>query len=410
MTIVAAAFRQDPKQLFRRLDALFGAIDGSRSKKRLLESFLDELFASFGDDLRILSGALYVERGASFVQQKRVNGETSAFRKELEPATPCLELLMQHLTYIYPRADDPASPAQVGVLPAGPASAILVGEPPRRAAFFFQFGDGWDHEWADFALNTIRAALGARMADQYIRGTMREAAQIQKSLLVDKPPSMPGYDIASRSVAAEEVGGDFYDFIPLDSEVLGVAVGDASGHGLPAALLVRDVVTGLRMGLERDLKMIPVFTKLNRVIHRSNLTSRFISVFYGELEVNGNLMYVNAGHPPPLLFAKDKVSELTLGGTVIGPMPEATFKRGFAHVDRGGILLMSTDGLVERTNGRGEQFGTERLKAAVRKAGDAPAQVVLERVFEACHAFGAGRSWEDDATAVVVRRNLKKPE
>ena len=93
-----------------------------------------------------------------------------------------------------------------------------------------------------------------------------------------------GYDLAARSVAADEVGGDFYDFEDFGSDMLGVSIGDASGHGLPAALLVRDVVTGLRMGIEKELKVAHVFEKLNRVIHRSRLSSRFVSVFYGELE------------------------------------------------------------------------------------------------------------------------------
>ena len=88
--------------------------------------------------------------------------------------------------------------------------------------------------------------------------------------------------------------------------MLGVSIGDASGHGLPAALLVRDVVTGLRMGIEKELKVAHVFEKLNRVIHRSRLSSRFVSVFYGELEADGNLVYVNAGHQPPILFFKEE--------------------------------------------------------------------------------------------------------
>ena len=92
------------------------------------------------------------------------------------------------------------------------------------------------------------------------------------------------------------MGGDFYDFHDLGEGTLGIAIGDASGHGLPAALLVRDVVTGLRMGIEKELKVAHVFEKLNRVIHRSRLSSRFVSVFYAELDRDGNLVYVNAGH------------------------------------------------------------------------------------------------------------------
>ena len=88
--------------------------------------------------------------------------------------------------------------------------------------------------------------------------------------------------------------------------MLGLSIGDASGHGLPAALLVRDVVTGMRMGIEKELKVAHVFEKLNRVIHRSRLSSRFVSVFYGELEADGNLVYVNAGHQPPILFFREQ--------------------------------------------------------------------------------------------------------
>src|SRR4029079_5329813 len=120
-----------------------------------------------------------------------------------------------------------------------------------------------------------------------------KAAGIQESLLVEEPPDFAGYEIASHSVAAEEVGGDFYDFLVFDDELLGFSIGDASGHGLPAALQVRDVVTGLRMGIEQDLKVGEVLARLNRVIHRSNLSSRFVSVFYGELDSGGNMVYVN---------------------------------------------------------------------------------------------------------------------
>ena len=186
---------------------------------------------------------------------------------------------------------------------------------------------------------------------------------IQQSLLVEEPPPFAGYEIAARSVPAEEVGGDFFDFLPFDDELLGLAIGDASGHGLPAALLVRDVVTGLRMGIEKDLKIAQVFARLNRVIHRSNLTA-FISVFYGELEASGNIVYINAGHPPPLIFSKKgPVTGLATGGTVIGPLPEARFLHGHARLDPGDVLVLCTDGILERRNPDGEFFGEERLRA-----------------------------------------------
>jgi phosphoserine phosphatase RsbU/P len=263
-------------------------------------------------------------------------------------------------------------------------------------------------EEVDFVLNTVRSALGSRLQDLRVRGSFREAAEIQQSLLVEEPPDFPGYDIACRSVAAEEVGGDFYDFHMFDSEMLGLSIGDASGHGLPAALLVRDVVTGLRMGIEKELKVAHVFSKLNRVIHRSNLSSRFVSVFYGELEADGNLIYVNAGHQPPLLFRdpskRPAELELTIGGTVIGPLPEVQFRRGISRILPGEVLVLCTDGILERRDPAGEFFGVERLVSMVRASPGATAGALLESIFSAAFEFGAGRSWEDDATIVVVRR------
>jgi len=171
---------------------------------------------------------------------------------------------------------------------------------------------------------------------------------------------------------------------------------------------VRDVVTGLRMGLERELKIAHVFTKLNRVIHRSTLSSRFVSVFYAELEKNGNLIYVNAGHQPPLLFdtGKDRVIELTTGGTVIGPLPEVRFHRGMAYLRPGDLLVMCTDGILERRAKDGTFFGEERLREVVRQHRTAGATAILEAIFDAAETFGAGRAWEDDATVVVVLRQL----
>jgi sigma-B regulation protein RsbU (phosphoserine phosphatase) len=192
--------------------------------------------------------------------------------------------------------------------------------------------------------------------------------------------------------------------------MLGLSIGDASGHGLPAALLVRDVVTGMRMGIEKELKVAHVFEKLNRVIHRSRLSSRFVSVFYGELERDGNFVYVNAGHQPPILFfrhlrpGQPGELELTIGGTVIGPLPEARFRRGFARIHPGEVLLLLTDGIIERRDKAGEFFGLDRVRAIAREMQAQPAQAILDRLFAAALAWGEGRPWEDDATIVVLRR------
>jgi phosphoserine phosphatase RsbU/P len=395
--------RPEPKLLYRRLDRLFGAWKLGRPPRELLETFLDEFFAALAEPLRLRGGALYSERRDGFELLKQV-GPIPASADFIATNAAPLALLFKHRVYIFAEPDAPHVPSRLGILPWGTSAALLVGRRPHRHAFFFTLGDGWTREELDFSLNTVRAALGSRLMEERVRGSFAEAAEIQQSLLLEEAPDFPGYQIACRSLPAEEVGGDFYDFVPFDSEMLAVSVGDASGHGLPAALLVRDVVTGLRMGIEKSMKVVPVFEKLNQVIHRSNLSSRFISVFYGELEANGNLIYVNAGHPPPLLFLRDRIVPLSTGGTVIGPLPEVRFKRGYAHFDRGATLVLMSDGIIERRNPAGEFFGEERLKAHVQRNLHLAPEPLLESVFEAVLAWGAGGPWEDDATLVVLRR------
>jgi sigma-B regulation protein RsbU (phosphoserine phosphatase) len=128
-------------------------------------------------------------------------------------------------------------------------------------------------------------------------------------------------------------------------------------------------------------------------------------VFYAELEASGNVVYVNAGHPPPLVISRDgQVQELATGGTVIGPLPEARFRQGHARLRPGDVLVMCTDGILERRSPDGEFFGEERLRATVQEAAAQSAADIVEHVFRTSTDWSRRRSWEDDATLVVVRR------
>jgi len=268
----------------------------------------------------------------------------------------------------------------------------------------FEPSKGAEPERVELVLSALTSILSARLLESAFGNTMRQAEEIQRSLLPQAPPRFAGYEIATRSLPAEEVGGDLHDFLELDEDTLGLAVGDASGHGLPAALLARDVVVGLRMGMEKELKAGHTLSRLNQVIHTSALSSCFVSLFFAELESNGSLFYFNAGHEPPLLFDANGVTSLARGDTVIGPLTNARFKRHFAHLDHGATLVLHTDGLVERRDRSGALFGVDRLAAAVRARLERSPEGIVAHVFEEAEAFGGGRPWEDDATLVVVRR------
>ena len=179
---------------------------------------------------------------------------------------------------------------------------------------------------------------------------------------------------------------------------------DASGHGLPAALQARDVAMGLRMGAERDLKITRIVEKLNRIIHRSGLSTRFVSLIFGELEVNGNFAYINAGHPPALLRDERGFHELSVGGLFLGPVANSLYKLGFAHLDRGGLLVLYSDGVVERGAESGRPFGAHRLREWMDDWREGPGDRAIAELLRRLKDYDLGRPLEDDVTVVYVRR------
>jgi sigma-B regulation protein RsbU (phosphoserine phosphatase) len=183
-----------------------------------------------------------------------------------------------------------------------------------------------------------------------------------------------------------------------------VAIADASGHGLPAALQARDVITGMRMGMTENLKIISAMERLNRVIHRSRLSSRFVSLFYGEAESNGNFVYCNAGHPPSLHLHEGNISELSFGGLVLGPNPTARYERGFLTLKPGDYVLMYTDGVTEAADPAEREYGLSRLKNLLRKQAGSSAREMVHSVFDDLRRFTAGAPQIDDRTVVVVRK------
>ena len=400
-----APFQNDPRILYRELDGLLKrGIESGRQQSVILDSFPEESLRALGERLHLKAALFYQERDDSLVLEKMVGDPGGEVARSLDLSLRSLQMVFRNRAYVFEDPDSECSPYHDGILPRSATAAVLVGRRPNRYLLFYILRDGWAYEELSFTLNVIRSALGMRLLGERLRGSFKEAAAVQQSLLPDEPPIFNGYDIACNSVAADEVSGDFYDFFPFSNGVLGIAIGDASGHGLPAALLVRDVVTGLRMGLEKDLKPTRVLEKLNHVIHRSMLSSRFVSLFYGELESTGNFLYVNAGQLPPLIFSKNSVESLQKGGIVIGPLPEVSFKHGITNIEPGALLLLCTDGINERRNSQGAFFGETHLEHIVRSNMGKSAQEILDLLFASAYDFGGKRSWDDDATAVVIIR------
>jgi sigma-B regulation protein RsbU (phosphoserine phosphatase) len=253
-----------------------------------------------------------------------------------------------------------------------------------------------------FSLNLVRYAINQRLRAERYESLIVEAQRIQQSILPQRVPQYEGFDIWGKTVPAEVISGDFYDFIPVSDNILGIAIADGSGHGLPAALVVRDIYMGLRMATDRDFKIIRTLEKLNHIIHRSRLTTKFVSLFYGELETGGILIYSNAGHNPPFLLKRNnRCDQLAYGGPVLGPTPDATYTRGFAKLDPGDLLCLYSDGIVEAHDRHDREFGVDRLQRLVKQHRTRSAAEVGREVLARVEKWG--RKGEDDRTIVIVK-------
>jgi sigma-B regulation protein RsbU (phosphoserine phosphatase) len=395
-----------PKDLYRKLAALLENIDEGRTKDDFLFSVLAKFENSFAKDLHITNGRLYAEDHDQFLLMNAPNRQESAHLEgTIALDAEAAQLVIRNGSYIY---NDPTlsinnqiSMQREYTLPA----AFTVRNPNRRWIFVFALERGWVREEVEFCLNAVRALLNFRLHSDAMTNDVQQAAVIQQSLLPSSPPYIAGYETAGRSQPAEVVGGDFFDFSVFDDDVFSVAIGDASGHGLPAALLVRDVVTGLRMGVEKEMKMAEAMQKLNRVIHRSTLSARFISLFYGEIESTGDIFYVNAGHPPPLLVHGSQVKQLKATGTILGAISEISLHRASTSFAPGAVLVLYSDGLLERRNDADEEFGLARLEKLIVQQQQKSAGKILEEIYQAVFAFGKQVQWQDDVTAVVIKKS-----
>ena len=257
------------KDLYRRLDQLLGDLHRRAHGREFLSHALYGLFEAFSREIAAAGAQLFVHEGTlleSIARVGRLDSVGSAplayadFRSHLEPGP-------QRVHVIAPQVERGEAAAPLAFF------AIEAGDRPY--VFLFAFEHGWNRDTTELVLSTACSILSVRLLEEQLGATLREATEIQKSLLPARAPDFPGFDIAARSQPAEEVGGDWFDFLPLGEGALGLSIGDASGHGLPAALMARDVVIGLRMGIEHELKAAHALAKLNRVLHASTLSSCF---------------------------------------------------------------------------------------------------------------------------------------
>jgi sigma-B regulation protein RsbU (phosphoserine phosphatase) len=393
----------DSKNLFRKLERNLRQIEGSTDLLATLYEILRRLVDDFQDDVGLVSGRIYSHRDDGYALEREYPSRRAPHGYRIPRGYKVLEDLLRD-GYVYRRPGDPdLDPRIEETLGVREFAAIAVGE-ERSHLVAFSLAPEAEGDQVGHTLNTIRHVIDLKLRHEELADRVAEAREIQMSLLPRRAPSFGDFDLWGMAVPAEEVGGDLFDFLEISSRSLGIAIADASGHGLPAALQARDAIIGLRMGVEERLRITATLEKLNKVVGRSALASKFISLFYGEIERNGNLVYSNAGHTAPLLWNGSTFEVLSRGGMVLGPNPDALYERGYATVAPGSILLGYTDGITEAENAVGEAFGVERLREIVRRERWETARALVEAVFVEVREFTETREPDDDQTVVAVLR------
>jgi hypothetical protein len=241
---------------------------------------------------------------------------------------------------------------------------------------------------------------------------MNIARDIQMELLPKSFPKLQGLDMYAFTVPARHVGGDCYDVIDIGDGCLAVTIGDVSGKGTPAAILMANVQAAVRALSESDVPPDELIARVNRLVHGYTEESVFITFFYSVLNLRtGELHYVNAGHNPPCVLRRDgRKDYLDKGGLVIGVMPDSEYEEGRVTLDPGDDLVLYTDGITEATNPSDEMYGQKRLEELLVEHRHDSAREIEEHVYTSIKDFAEGASQSDDLTMVIVKRTIESAD
>jgi sigma-B regulation protein RsbU (phosphoserine phosphatase) len=258
----------------------------------------------------------------------------------------------------------------------------------------------------------LTAQIAAEVADRVERARELELArEVQERLLPQAYPPIAGLDYAGACRPALGVGGDYYDFIRLSGTGLGIAIGDVSGKGMPAALLMATLRAYLHgQTLSGMTNLADVMASLNRLVYESSAANRYATFFYAQYEATTRrLEYVNAGHNPPVIVRarsgsdRPEIIRLETGGPVIGLMPDCSYGQGSVTLEEGDVLVLFTDGITEAMNRAGDEWGEDRLMQVISANRALPARDLIDRITRASNEFVAGAAQYDDMTLITAR-------
>jgi serine phosphatase RsbU (regulator of sigma subunit) len=275
----------------------------------------------------------------------------------------------------------------------------------------------------DLSLLTVMANVAAiriehtrlaeiEQAKQLMARDLEQAAEIQRRFLPAAPPQVAQLDLAGHNAPCRTVGGDYFDFFPYGNGRVAMVLGDVSGKGMPASLLMMGLQARVQVLIDEPRSLAEVMTKLNRITSANCPTNRFISLFFCLVNgPSGEISYCNAGHNPPLLIRAAGLpgnnEELTGGGPILGILASVDYQEQRAKLEPGDLLVIYSDGVTEAANAESEEFGVERLVRTVWAYRDRSAGEIVEAVNRALAEYTGAAPQSDDITMIVARRTAQ---
>jgi len=269
----------------------------------------------------------------------------------------------------------------------------------------------------DLSLLTVMANVAAirieharlaevEAAERIMQRDLTQAAEIQGGMLPASAPEIAGVDLAGFNVPCRTVGGDYYDFFPYDGGSVGLALGDVSGKGMPASLMMMALHARVHVLAESPGNLGAFMARLNKATCAACPSNRFITFFFGVLDAaSGEVRFANAGHNPPVLLrASGEAEMLEGGGPVLGVISIAPYSEQRSQLAPGDLLVLYSDGVTEANNPEFDEFGEERFIQVLRGNRARSAREIVEAVTGALKEFTAGAAQADDITLVVARR------
>jgi sigma-B regulation protein RsbU (phosphoserine phosphatase) len=262
---------------------------------------------------------------------------------------------------------------------------------------------------------SVERLLRESMEKTRMEGELEIAREVQNQLFPQKAPEVPGLRLHGECKPARGVSGDYYDFLRLDETRVGLVVGDISGKGISAALLMASIQSALHaqfydghapQGVTDSSLMssADVVGRLNRQLFASTPTEKYATFFYAIYDApTRRLIYTNAGHPPPFYFHRGKVERLGTGGTVVGLFGLATYEQAVVQLEPGDVILAFTDGMTEPENSYDEEFGEARLLEVAQRALNSPPKELVEEIYRAVNDWTGSPELQDDMTLLVAR-------